>query len=121
MAPQERPDAAATLCAARAAYGLALLAAPRQALGGRRLGAAEPGASALARVLGVRQLSEAVLLARHPARRVLLAGAAVDGAHAASMLALCALSPRRRRLAAASAATGALLAAWGLLVARRGA
>jgi hypothetical protein len=121
MAPQKRCEAAGTLCAARAAYGDALLVVPRHALGGRRLGAAEPGAAGLARVLGVRQLAEALLLARRPARRVLLAGAAVDAAHAASMVVLCALSPRRRRLAAASAATGALLAAWGVLVAGRGA
>src|SRR5947209_18128410 len=110
---------AETLGATRAAYGIALLAAPRRALGGPRLGADEPGAVVFARLLGTRQLAEAALLARHPARRLLLAGAAVDAAHAASMLALCALSPRRRRLAVASAASGALLAAWGTVLAGR--
>jgi hypothetical protein len=107
------------LCAARAVYGLALLAMPRRALGGRHLGAAEPGADAFARVLGARQLAEALLLRGRPARRLLLAGVAVDAAHALSMLVLCVLSPKRRRLAAANAVTGALLAAWGAAVARR--
>ena len=109
---------AEALCAVRAAYGLALLGAPRRALGGALLGAQEPGAVAFARVLGARQLAEAALLARRPGQRLLLAGAAVDAAHGASMLALCALSPRRRRLAAASAVSAALLAAWGVASAR---
>ena len=102
---------AEALTAARAAYGVALIALPRGTLGGRRLGAEEPDAILFARVLGARQLIEAGVLAWRPRRRVLLAGAAVDAAHSASMLALCALSPSRRRLAAANAAVAALLAA----------
>ncbi len=112
MAPTGRTMAEA-LCAVRATYGAALLALPRQALGGRRFGAQESGAILFARLLGARQLLEAGVLARRPRRRMLLAGAAVDAAHSASMLALCALSPSHRRLAAASAAVAAGLAAAG--------
>jgi len=111
-------DRAETLCAVRAAYGAALLAVPRRALGGPRLGSDEPDAVPFARALGARQLLEAGLLARRRDRRLLLAGAFVDALHGVSMLALCALSPRRRRLAAASAAGAALFAAWGLAAAR---
>jgi len=110
---------AEALCAVRAAYGLALLAWPRRALGSGRLGANDPGAVAFARVLGARQLAEAVVLARRPERRVLLLGAAVDAAHGLSMVAWSLLSPRRRRLAAASAASAAALAAWGVQSAGR--
>src|SRR3954451_6113000 len=114
MVAETMRRSAETLCAVRAAYGLALLAAPRRALGGTRLGAAEPGALAFARILGARQLAEAAVLARCPQRRVLLLGAGVDALHGVSMLAVCALSPRRRRLAGASAAAAAVLAAWGV-------
>src|SRR3954447_14126230 len=112
MVAETMRRSAEALCAVRAAYGLALLAAPRRALGGTRLGAGEPGAVAFARVLGARQLAEAAVLARRPAGgavrarrrepRMLLLGAGVDALHGVSMLALCALSPRRRRLAGGS-------------------
>jgi len=98
----------------RALYGAALLALPRQALGGRRLGAQEPGAVVFARLLGARQLIEAAVLAWRPHRRVLLAGAAVDAAHGVSMLGVCALWPSHRRLAGASACVAAGLAASGV-------
>jgi hypothetical protein len=106
-----------TLCAARACYGAALILAPHAALGGRALGAAEPGSVPLARLLGVRHLAEAALLYRRADRRLLLAGAAVDCAHGATMLALAAISPSRRRLAVAGAASAGLFAAAGVLAA----
>jgi hypothetical protein len=110
--------AAEALCGVRAAYGAALVLAPRAALGGRSLGAGDPGAVAFARVLGLRHLAEAAALFHRSDRRLLLAGAAVDGAHGASMLVLAALSPSRRRLAAAGAASAVLFASAGLLAAR---
>lgn len=94
--------------AARGAWGAALLVAPERLLAS--VAAGEPldaRARAFARALGVRQLLEAALLRRAGARAVAL-GAAVDGVHALSVLALAAADRSRRREALANAlvATG---------------
>ena len=98
------PDA---LTACRAALGAAYLswaarpAAPRPA-------------APVARVLGVRQLAQAALTADHPSRAVLVLGAEVDAAHAASMLGLGLLSGRWRTAALREALVAGSLAAAGL-------
>jgi hypothetical protein len=67
----------------------------------------------VARVLGARQLVQAAVLTTYQGPRWRRAGAAVDAAHAASMLALARLSrrPAHRRLAAHNARSAAALAA----------
>jgi hypothetical protein len=98
--------------AARAAYGAVLLLAPARALGALARAPLDRPTVAVARLLGARQLVQAALLARHPGLRWRLAGAAVDGAHAASMRALASRSgrPVHRRLAARNARTAGMLA-----------
>jgi hypothetical protein len=94
----------------RAAFGAFLLLAPRQwlePLSGRPLDRVGLG---VCRLLGARQLLQAALAGRRPTRRAELEGAAVDAAHAASMLALGALRPPRRTFARRNAVAGSVLA-----------
>jgi hypothetical protein len=81
----------------RAAWGGALLFAPRQAL--RLLGApATPaGAVVTARVLGVRHVAQALVSREWPTRNVFAAGAVTDGLHAATGVLLAAAAPHWRR------------------------
>jgi hypothetical protein len=98
----------------RIAFGALLLIGPEAALrplARRRVTVPE---RAVARVLGVRNLAEGAVLARHAGRRWVLAGAAVDATHCLSMIAVAAASPKRRRLALASALIAATTAATGL-------
>lgn len=90
--------------AALAVWGLAQTAAPQVLLSA--VGAARPVPPlAIVRVLGVRMfLQHAVVLAA-PERPVVLASAAVDTLHGASMLAAAVTWPRYRRAALLSAAT----------------
>ncbi|PRY12054.1 hypothetical protein [Kineococcus rhizosphaerae] len=104
-----------TLALARAAWGTALLTVPHRLLhraGGP--GADDDRAVAVARVLGARHLAQALVTGAFPRRTVLLAGAAGDAAHGASMLALARLDPARRRVALLDAlvATGWGTATW---------
>ena len=89
---------------ARAAWGAGCLAAPDAV--GRALGLA-PGdrrARVLLRLLGARDLGQAVLAAGAPPPALLRLGAGVDALHAASMVALAAVSRDYRRPALTSAA-----------------
>jgi hypothetical protein len=101
-----------SLEAARAVYGAGLLLAPSSVLDALARSPLDRPAVRVARVLGARHLLQAAVLATHPGPRWRLAGAAVDGAHAASMLALARCSRRagHRRLAARNARTAGLLA-----------
>ncbi len=76
-------------------------------------------ALAFARVLGARQLLEALLIAgpRADCRRLRI-GAAVDAVHAVTAIVLAVTRPRHRRLALANAVVAAALAAEGLREAR---
>jgi hypothetical protein len=103
----------------RGAYGLALCAAPGTLI--RLAGGppATPRDRAVARVLGVRQLAQAVVSAAAlspggaPGGRavVLTLGAEVDALHAASMLALALADPPRRRAGLAEAVIALAFAA----------
>ena len=78
----------------------------------------------MARVLGARHLLQAMATAWAeaaglPVVPVLLAGAAVDATHAASMLGFAAVSRPLRRAALADAALEAGLGAFGVVIARR--
>jgi hypothetical protein len=93
---------------ARLAWGATLLAAPGAVLTACRA----PGdrrARTVLRVLGARHVVQALLAGRDPGRGAAAVGAAVDGAHALSAVALAILDPRRRRVAAAD---GGVATAW---------
>lgn len=96
---------------ARLAWGAALLLIPgplSRALDGEPVEGVE---ALLARLLGARALAQTLLLRAGHRRRTALAAAAVDGAHATSMVVLAA----RRRAHSRSAALGAAVAAmWAL-------
>jgi hypothetical protein len=100
------------LVVARTLYGLGLLLTPASTLSALARSPLDRPAVAVARALGARQLVQAALLRRYPTAPCLLAGAAVDAAHAASMLALARWSPCpvHRRLARRNARAAALLA-----------
>jgi hypothetical protein len=97
---------ARVLAATRSVVGAALLARPmaiaRPACRGRR----EPAAWVV-RLLGGRMLAQGVFELLRPRPDVFLAGAAVDGSHALSMLGLAAASNGFRPVALASAGTAA--------------
>jgi hypothetical protein len=93
--------------AARAGWGLGCLVAP--AAVGRALGlpAGDRRAHLFLRLLGARDLGQAVLAASAPPPVLLRLGAGVDALHALSMYALAAVSAdyRRPALTAAAVAT----------------
>jgi hypothetical protein len=72
------------------------------------------------RVLGIRQLSQALVTGTQPSAAVLLLGAEVDGAHAASMVALALCSRRWRRAALADAMIASLFVLAGVAADRWG-
>jgi hypothetical protein len=94
---------------ALAGWGAALTTRPRatvQAL----CGDAPVPPPAVVRVLGARQLLQSLVLLAAPSRGVTTGAAAVDGLHAASMLAAAAARPRFRRPALTSAAVATVSA-----------
>lgn len=103
--------------AVRASYGAALLCAPGLALGLCTGEASSPRARAVVRFLGARHLAQAVLTLWRPRRKVLAAGAGIDGCHAASMLALAAADRHLRRAGLADAAAATAFTAAGAVIA----
>lgn len=100
----------------RAAYGVALLCAPARVAG---LAAGAPPNSTIrlaGRVLGARQVAQAVVTAARPGPSTLRFGAATDAAHCASMVALAA-DCRKRRGALTDASVALALAVAGMLLA----
>lgn len=105
--------------AVRAGYGLALLVAPGPLL--RLAGGSDESAEVrVARVLGARQVAQALATAGHPGPVRLCAGALVDALHAASMFALAAVSAEHRRPALLDGSVATALCAGGLVAARSG-
>lgn len=78
-----------------------------------------PPAPWVVRLLGGRLFAQGVLVCARPEKAVLLTGAALDMAHAMSMILAMAVLPAHRRAAAASAASATLCAALGGLLADR--
>ncbi len=98
LAPTQRPDRI------RLVYGLVLLLAPDR-LAHAATGVTLDGrARAVARILAVRQISQALLTGRAERPLPPRVGQAVDALHALSMAGLAIANPRRRRLAIASCA-----------------
>lgn len=93
---------------ARGLFGLALLVAPRPMLRHVHRVEVDPVSVVVARVLGVRQLTQAALSGVRPSPEVLAMGVWVDLAHATSALGLAAVDSSRvfAGLLNAVAATG---------------
>jgi hypothetical protein len=109
MTPGSQVRAAA---AVRAAVGLAMVT--RAAAVARLLGAHPAGGHPVVRVLGLRHLGQAAVLAGRPDRAVVRGSSAVDGLHVLSCLLLAAASGSRRTPALRDAAleSAVLLMTW---------
>ncbi len=99
----------------RAGWGLALLVAPRPVLTRVHHVRVDRAALVVARILGARQLAQALLSGVRPGPEVLAMGVWVDGAHAATAVALAAADRSRARAALTDAAVAT---AWALAGAR---
>jgi hypothetical protein len=97
---------------ARAGYGTALLVAPGPMIGIVTGQPPSRRARQVARILGVRHLTQAVITAANPGPEVVALGVIVDLLHAASMFAFAAVVPELRtaELADALAATALAVA-----------
>jgi hypothetical protein len=116
--------AARAVAATRLAWSLVLLARPRAVLT-LALAPAEresPRARAIVRVLGARNLAQALVELAAPGRVVLTAAAGVDALHALSFLAFAAARPERRwrRAMLLNVATAGAFSAATLLTRDRG-
>jgi hypothetical protein len=100
------------LVRAQVALGTTLLIAPRPTTR-RVVGGALPPEWTL-RLLAARTLTQGVVEIVSPHRRTFQAGAAVDGAHAMTMLAAARIWPTYRRAALLSAATATISAVAGV-------
>jgi len=93
----------------RVGYGVALLCIPGPMISAVTGAPVSGRVRAVARVLGARQLVQAAVCGLAPGRGLVQAGAAADGLHSASMLALAGTEPVLRR---ALLADGAIAAAF---------
>jgi len=98
----------------RAAFGVSLIVRPQLAAGALHA-PLDRRAAWLARALGARHVLQAALIGGERWRR---AGAAIDGLHATSMLALAALDQGHRRACLTNAGTAAALALASLVSSR---
>ncbi len=89
---------------ARGAWGAALLLAPRTVLARVHREPADHRAVVVTRILGARQISQAILSGVHPSPEVLAMGVWVDAAHGASAVAFAVADPGRARTAVSDAA-----------------
>lgn len=96
------------LGAAQLVVGLRLGLRPQQVAVRAAGSRGTPAPAWLVRVLGLRSLAQGAITLAAPTRTVLVAGAIVDAAHAASMVPLIAGSRRHRRAAAISALVAVL-------------
>jgi hypothetical protein len=102
----------------RGAYGAVLCIAPGALIRLADASPASPRTCAVARLLGVRHLTQAALSAVRPSPALLALGVEADLLHSASMLALGALDPPRRRIGLTDAMVAAAFAAAGLATVR---
>ncbi len=103
----------------RAGYGAMLTAAPAAVARAYTGRAPRRSEVRLARVLGVRQLVQALVSAGRPGGCAFRLGALVDAGHALSALAAARLSPPLRRAALIDTALAAAFAAGGIVAADR--
>jgi hypothetical protein len=107
------PAAIRVLAASQGVAGLVLLVRPGDVLDALAPAPAHPP-HWLVRLLGARVVIQQAVVAAAPSRRLVLAGVAVDGLHAASMVAAALVWPRQRRAATVSAlsATASAVLGW---------
>lgn len=98
-----------TIEVVRASWGAALLIAPDSVLRATRSGPVDTPSRTVTRILGARQLIQAVLSGSRPSRAVLALGVGVDSVHA---LTACALAVSDRRRARAGCTDAAIAAGW---------
>lgn len=106
------------LSSTRAGYGALQLGLPACSAEELLGGPLDPRARLVVRVLGARQLIQAVLSGAAPSRAVLALGVEIDTLHALSMAALAAGDRRWRRAAGVSAISATCFALAGVLAAR---
>lgn len=104
------------LAAARVAWGIVLIAAPRWLIAHCRRENTGRAPVTVMRVLGVRQLLQGVTTLAVPERAVVEMGAATDATHAMSGFGLAATSPPWRRAALADSAVAQSFAVAGWLL-----
>jgi len=98
----------------RVIVGAGLLVAPSAGLAKLLRQPLDRPALVFTRLLGARHLAQAVLMTRRHTRNWILAGAAVDASHAATMAILAGLRPGRRALALTNAACATMFASSGV-------
>lgn len=103
----------------RVLQGSLLLLAPDQVLRALRHPPPDRPALTVLRVLGARQLLQAALVGPRASSGRLRAGAAVDGLHSATMIALAAARPAWRIPGGLDAVTAASFAVAGIAASRR--
>ena len=108
------------LAGGRLVYGTMLLIKPEAVLGELTGPTVDRRARTFARVLGVRQIIQSVLVPGDASRDRVLIGAAVDTIHGATMAVLAVLDPTRRRLAGANVVVASAFTLAGLRRASRG-
>jgi hypothetical protein len=101
--------------AARAAWGVVLIAAPERVLATGR-GRSDRSSRAVLRLLGIRHLLQAAVVAGNPTPAAQDIGIAVDLIHAGSAAAFAAVDRDQRRFALTetTVAAGWAAAAWGI-------
>ncbi|HEY1488343.1 MAG TPA: hypothetical protein VGF84_19700 [Micromonosporaceae bacterium] len=107
-----------SVCAARAAWGLALIVAPGTVLDAGR-GHSDQVSRAVLRILGVRHMAQAIIVALAPTRQVQGAGIVVDVLHASSAAAFAGIDRRQRRFALTETVDASLWAASGWVLRAR--
>jgi hypothetical protein len=113
-----QPRSLRLLLGVRLLWGTALLVAPEAVLSHLPHQRIDRPARTFARLLGTRHLLQAAITTRYPTPGTILAGAAIDATHAATMAILAAIRPDRRDLALTNAATATALAAAGVATAQ---
>jgi hypothetical protein len=103
----------------RGSYGVLLVSVPGSLIRLAGGSAGNPRARAVARLLGVRHLTQAALAAVGPSPALLALGAEVDLLHSASMMALGGADAPSRRIAFIDGVVAAAFAADGIAAARR--
>ena len=107
----DRPDLSRLVAGAWLGLGALLVLRPEQALAVVGQSAPRPALVGITRALGARTALQNVVVLAAPTRPVVRGGAAVDVAHALSMLAAALRWPAYRRAALASGALAAAAAA----------
>lgn len=104
----------------RAAFGLALLVAPRTMLADVHRVEVDAKSIAVARILGARHLTQAGLSGMRPSPEVLALGVWVDLVHGATAVGLALTDPSRSFAGLLNAGAASVWAAWGTVDLRTG-